>query len=212
MEWVSLLRNFVDGDCFYHDVTSAQVTNLPGVGDLPLQGIVGLSQLRYVTLLPEGTATGGDVTLIRIVGDYFASFGESSLADFAGTLNGLYTCTIQLVLCSDISGTGLTFQPPTSALAQEKSNILWQQSFDAAGPARDPGTTTFIVDNAGDIAVMAKTAYPIDITVKRRWDRSQYRLVFTWSFDTGFESAIDAANNFGVALWLRGLFLTQGGI
>jgi len=211
MEWISLFRNQTEGDQFYKTV---QTTVLAiGADEIPANGILGNSTTRIVALLPEDIAAGGDVTLLRIVGDLLISYAEASLSDFQGELAGLCTATVQL---AQVTGTaGLqehVYQVPTSSLSQEKSNILWQLSFDFTGPLRDPGTTTVVINPGGDTEVVLKHAYPIDIPVKRRWDRSQYQLVYTMTFDTAFMNAFIAASNAGIYLNLRGLFLTQGGI
>lgn len=209
LEWLSLQRNFLENDFFYKDITA--VLDVPSGDDFPANGQNNNEQLLFTTLLPEDIASGGDVTLVRLVGDIGTSYSDAA-ADIQGILTGLCTFTVQLAQVDFAAGvtTHMKFFMPGNAPAQEKSNIMWQQTFDYVGPTGYGNNSIFFNPATGNATV--RNQWPLDIRVKRRWDRSQYRLIFTASFDVGFFAAIDSANNAGIMLNLRGLFLTQGGI
>jgi len=214
-EWISLFRNDQEGTGFYNSYIN--VWNTFAVGDQPAGGGAGNTITRFVTLLPEDLGAGGDVTLVRVVGDLLYNLAFATDDELVGALNLLCTFTVQLAQVNQETIAGvvtpvMVAYPPTLALAQEKSNILWQLTVDLGGTLRVPGNTVLLTAPGGELQASVRSAYPIDITVKRRWDRSQYRLIFTTTLDTVNEGALLLSDAFGIALNLRGLFLTQGGI
>jgi len=210
MEWISLFRNEIPGDYFYKALS---IFDVPAAADAPPAGVIGNSITRVLTLLPEDIASGGDVTLLRIVGDVSFSFQSSSSELVFDTLTGI-TC-FWIGLTQLVGPEGVARQAinpsPSSTASQEQNTILYQRYFDLfrAAPI---GNTSQQFGGSGDIGAYNQNSWPIDIKVKRRWDRSQYRLVMGLTGDAANFNSGTYVTGFGNAIYLRGLFLTQGGI
>jgi len=162
------------------------------------------------TMLPQNIATGGEVTLLRIVGTIgVAEQIENAIAGGFPTretsvVETMFSTSIQLVqIRHGALGTGSLDAQDGSDL--DSSNFLWRHDW-IPGAAPYSITTQNILGGAGDQFGMLHKQEEIDIRVKRRFDRSQWALVLNGTV------LIADVNQWAMTFSFRGLFLTSGGI
>lgn len=192
-EWISLSAN--NG---YEVLPTALPTNV----------VVGAETVRFVTLLPANIAAGGEVTLLRIVGDLYvmsrATFAASGIGAFhSSTDTDMMGMSIQL-----LEGVHGAHGPDSLSMSNtadmDSSKILWRKYY-------QPGFTNSSVLGPNILAGDASRGvqhpdHTIDIRVKRRFDRSVFQLILNAAAITTGEDEWAISFNF------RGLFLTSGGI
>lgn len=176
---------------------------------LPTNVVIGADTIRFVTLLPANIAAGGEVTLLRIVGDLyvasFAAFAASGVGAFHSTpTTDFMSMSIQLVpTLHGATGPDTLDMLNTSDL--DSSNILWRKYY-APGYTNSSVLGPTILTGGNDAKGVAHPLHVMDVRVKRRFDRSSFALVLNATTVTLQEEDWAIAFNF------RGLFLTSGGI
>jgi len=168
--------------------------------------VVGTQNIAITTMLPQNIASGGEVTLIRIVGfvQVYERIAASAVQNAATPSTQMMGLNIQLTQI--IHGAiGTTFLDGEDANDKDSSNFLWRHGYPSAGVTGTVGSFNFLSGSA-DQPGGTHPRTNIDIRVKRRFDRSAWALVF------GMSVLNAEINEWGVSFSFRGLFLTSGGI
>jgi len=166
---------------------------------------LGAQTVRSLTLFPEALAVGGDVTLQRIRGDITVYMGESAINPSETTVANMMGLSIQLLPVINAAVLGSQVLDTHLVANQDSTNILWQQDyFPAMCDSTVVPNIAFL--NAGTEKALVAKRIPFDVKVKRRFDRSTWRLALCSTAVTAEESS------WGVAERVRALFLTSGGI
>jgi len=157
-------------------------------------------------MLPQNIASGGEVTLVRIVG-WVAVYERlaAAIVQNASTVS-TQMLALNIQLTQIIHGAiGTTFLDGEDANDKDSSNFLWRHGYPSAGVTSTVQSFNFLA-GGGDQPAGMHPRTNIDIRVKRRFDRSAWALVF------GMSVLNAEINEWGVAFSFRGLFLTSGGI
>ncbi len=159
-------------------------------------------------MLPENIASGGDLTLIRVVGSvymYAAIVPEASGALIRTIPQQLCSLSIQLQPVRQGLVSADTILDLHNASDLDSNAIIWRRQYCAQENGGNVMTNIAFLNGDTDRAVPVGVT-TIDSRVKRRFDRSQYRLSLCITVETA------DAPFWGIAFSFRGLFLTSGGI
>lgn len=171
--------------------------------------VVGADTILFVTILPQNIASGGVVTVQRIVGNvwvYQEVVGSEGLLDTVLINQQWLALSIQLVPIRE-GAISVEFPLDTNNASDlDSQNILWRHYY---GPAEQPsGALRTIandgVANRGWVNIAPPTA--IDIKSMRKWDRSQFALIFVCTCRTADLTDYMILHEF------RGLMLQQGSL
>jgi len=168
------------------------------------QRVIGGDTFGFVSLLPAAVATGGVVTLQRMVGTLNVAFGVApspniTSGQLAQRLNPL-GLSVQLLATRQGVITAEMLLDPLDNADKDSTNFLWRRMY-SQGASLGPA---YLASAGEDFAVHPDRDF--DIKTKRTFDRSQWSLVLAFRVPTA-----------DIAEWLisyefRGLFLTSGGI
>ena len=158
------------------------------------------------SLLPAAIATGGEVTLQRIVGEIYVS-SSISPGIVAGTFdsNAFSQLGLNIQMVATLQGniTADTMLDGHNASDLDSTNFLWRREY---APGFTNSVVGFSLVTDADRQFVYHPDYIVDVKTKRRFDRSQWTLALCATIP------LAADDMYAVNWLLRGLFLTSGGI
>jgi len=180
---------------------------LPDTINVALPGLhtIGAKEIRSVAILPENIASGGEVTLQRIVGSLAVYQAQNSLAQKQVLVTNMMSMSIQLVQVQHGQIDTASILDSQNASDLDSQNFLWRRDYHAGHVITDVVPAIAFL-GADDERGFIDPRVEIDVRSKRRFDRSQ------WALHLCATVAFVENNVWGISFLFRGLFLTSGGI